>query len=196
MALKDIIKKVEKNKSFKSFIKANPDYYLAHCFSMIDEGKKDKEEKAKGKGTGAKKQAVKWELGYYSDKADKLVVFEISPKVVMRDAENALKRDGSINKLDMAKVKVSLTKALDICSELMSKNYPGRSVTKNIIVLQNLDGQMYNITLVTLSFDIINIKIDSETGEVISHNLQSIMSLGKWEKGEKAGDSGGKPAAA
>jgi len=179
MALKDIIKKVEKNKSFKSFIKANPDYYLAHCFSMIDEGKKDKEEKAKGKGTGAKKQAVKWELGYYSLKTDKIVVFETEPKINMRPEEDAFKKEGIIKKLDIAKVKISISKALKVCDELVDKKYPNRSITKKIIILQNLDKQIYNITLVTLSFDILNIRIDAITGEVLSDNIQSIMTLGR-----------------
>lgn len=180
MDLKQSIKKVESSKAYKQFIKANPEYSLAHCFTMFQEG--DKEHK--------------WEMGYYSGKTDKLVVFETSPKVLMRDAEDALKREGTINKLDISKVKVSLTRALEVCSELLSKEYPGKSVTKNIIVLQNLERQMFNVTLVTISFDIINIKIDAETGEVIDHNLQSIMSLGKWEKGERQGGGIGKPAAA
>ncbi|MBN2459454.1 hypothetical protein JXB28_04165 [Candidatus Woesearchaeota archaeon] len=180
MDLKQTIKKVESSKAYKQFIKANPEYYLVHCFSMFQHG--DKEHK--------------WELGFYSEKTDKLVVFETMPKVVMRKAEEALKRDGSIKKLDMGKVKVSLTRALEIVSELLAKEYPNRSITKNIIVLQNLERQMYNITLVTISFDIINIKIDADSGDIISHNLQSIMNLGKWEKGGGSGGGVGKPSAA
>jgi hypothetical protein len=41
---------------------------------------------------------------------------------------------------------------------------------------------MYNITFVTISFDILNIKIDASTGEVLSDNIQNIMGLGKQLK--------------
>jgi len=170
MALKEVVKKVESSKSFKQFIKSHPDYFLAHCFSMLVEGEKEK---------GAKKQDIKWELGYYSLKTDKIVVFETEPKINMRPEEDAFKKEGIIKKLDIAKVKISISKALKVCDELVDKKYPNRSITKKIIILQNLDKQIYNITLVTLSFDILNIRIDAITGEVLSDNIQSIMGLGR-----------------
>lgn len=172
MALKDIIKKVEKNKSFKSFIKAHPDYFLAHCFAMVDESDK-------GDNKNKNEKELKWELGYYSEKTDKLVVFETMPKINMRPEEDAFKKEGTIKKLDISKVKINITKALKICDELTNKKYPNRSITKKIIILQNLEKEIYNITLVTLSFDILNIRIDAVSGEVLSDNIQSIMGLGR-----------------
>jgi uncharacterized membrane protein YkoI len=74
---------------------------------------------------------------------------------------------------------VSVGKALKACDELVASKYPGKSVTKRIIILQNLEAQVYNITLVTLSFDIINIKVDAVTGKVLADNIQNIMSLGR-----------------
>jgi uncharacterized membrane protein YkoI len=165
MDLKQTIKKVESSKAFKSFFKAHPHYFLAHCFAMLVEGEKEKD--------------IKWELGYYSEKTDKIVVFETMPKVNMRPEEDAFKKDGTIKKLDIKKVKISLTKALKICDELTNKKYPNRSITKKIIILQNLEKEIYNITLVTLSFDILNIRIDATSGEVLSDNIQSIMGLGR-----------------
>lgn len=164
MALKDSVKKVESSKVFKDFIKANPDYFLAHCFAMLTENEKEKD--------------IKWELGYYSEKTDKVVVFETEP-INMRPEEDAFKKDGTIRKLDIKKVKINITKALKICDELVDKKYPNRSITKKIIILQNLEKEIYNITLVTLSFDILNIRLDAATGEILSDNIQSIMGLGK-----------------
>jgi len=167
MIIKQIIKKVEANKLFKSFIKKHPDYFLAHCFAMASQGDKK----------------FKWELGYYSEKTDKLVVFETEPNVNMRPEEEAFKKEGTIKKLDIKKVKVSITKAMKICDGIIDKKYPNRNITKSIIILQNLEKQMYNITFVTISFDILNIKIDASTGEVLSDNIQNIMGLGKQLKG-------------
>jgi hypothetical protein len=165
MTLKDNVKKVESSKIFKDFIKANPDYFLAHCFAMLVEGEKEKD--------------IKWELGYYSEKTDKVVVFETTPNINMRPEEDAFKKDGTIKKLDIKKVKINVSKALKSCEELTTKKYPNRNITKKIIILQNLEKEIFNITLVTLSFDILNIRIDAATGEVLSDNIQSIMGLGR-----------------
>lgn len=163
MNLSKVVKEVESSKAFKQFIKQHKDYFLAHCFTMVSQGEKK----------------FKWELGYYSEKADKLVVFETSPKINMRPEEEAFKKEGSIKKLDLKKVKASVSKALKACEELVAAKYPGKSVTKRIIILQNLEAQVYNVTLVTLGFDIINIKVDAVTGKALSDNIQNIMSLGR-----------------
>jgi hypothetical protein len=128
---------------------------------------------------GESEKDIKWELGFYSEKADKIVVFETEPKINMRPEEDAFKKEGTIKKLDINKIKLNISKALKICDELVNKKYPHRSITKKIIILQNLDKQIYNITLVTLSFDILNIRIDAINGEVLSDNIQSIMGLGR-----------------
>ncbi|MFH0870474.1 MAG: PepSY domain-containing protein [archaeon] len=169
MILRETIAKVEKSKEFKSFKKSNPGFYLAHCFTMLDEGEKK----------------YNWELGYYSDKKDKLVVFETVPAVKLRDEDDPFKREGIIKRLDMNEVKTSLARALEICDVLAKDKYSAHAITKRIIVLQNIDKPVYNITHVTRSYSILNVKIDAKTGEIISQNLQSIMQLGKWEKGEK-----------
>jgi len=165
MNLKQIVKNVESSKAFKQFIKAHPDYFLAHCFAMLVEGEKEKD--------------IKWELGYYSEKTDKVVVFETEPKINMRPEEDAFKKEGTIKKFDISKIKINISKALKICGELVDKKYPNRSITKKIIIMQNLEKEIYNITLVTLSFDILNIRIDASTGEILSDNIQSIMGLGR-----------------
>lgn len=94
MDLKQTIKKVESSKVFKSFIKAHPDYFLAHCFAMLVEGEKEKD--------------IKWELGYYSEKTDKIVVFETEPKVNMRPEEDALRKMALSGSLTLKKSRLTL----------------------------------------------------------------------------------------
>jgi uncharacterized membrane protein YkoI len=169
MILKNMIKNLEESKIFLEFKKSNPEYYLAHCFTMLDE----------------KEKKYEWELGYYSSKKDKLVVFETVPEVRLRDEDDAFTRENIIKHLDMKQVKVSLARALELCDEVTKKNYPAHAITKRIIILQNIDRPVYNITLVMRSFSVLNIKIDAASGEVVSHNLHNLMDLGRWEKGER-----------
>ena len=44
---------------------------------------------------------------------------------------------------------------------------------------------MYNFTFITQTFQTLNVKIDSKTGDVIEHKLYSLMDIGKVEKGGK-----------
>lgn len=173
MILKDAIKKVEESKELKKFLKDHPDYYLAHAFTMLDE----------------KEKRYDWELGYYSPSEDKLAVFETEPKINLKALDDAFKKDGSIAKLQMKDVEISVASAMEKCDELMKSKYSSQTITKRIIILQNLDGQVYNVTLVCMSFSLINIRIDAKTGIVVKDNIQSIMGLGQWEKGGKGNDN-------
>ncbi len=165
MILKQKLKQLEESKAYKDFKKKNPDYYLVHCFTMHDS-------KDNNKG-------FSWEFGYYSKKKDKIIVFETVPKIKMRPEEEAFKKQGNVIALDMKKVKIGIVKALEKCHEHVSEEYKGQTVTKHIIILQNTGLDVYNITLVTMSFNIINVRIDSGNGEIISSNMQSIMNLRK-----------------
>jgi len=177
--LKQTLKKVETSKAFKDFKGSNPDFYLAHCFTMLDEAEKK----------------YNWELGYYSPTKDKLVVFETEPEVKLRDEDDAFTRDKVIPELKFSNVKFSLAKAMELCDQLVKEKYSAHMITKRIIILQHLDRDLYNITLVTRSFGVLNIKIDAVSGEITSHNLQSLMGLGKWEKGERNKEDGPNTAA-
>ena len=170
MILPETIKKAEESRAFREWHKANPDFYLAHAFTMLDEHEKK----------------YNWELGYYSPSKDRLVVVETQPDVSIKAEEEVFKKDGPVKPLGLKSAKVSVARAMEICDGLLKEKYSAQAITKRIILMQNLDRQMYNVTLVTMSFSILNIRIDAQSGELISHNLQSIMNLGSWEKGGAA----------
>ena len=52
-------------------------------------------------------------------------------------------------------------------------------IKKKIAKLQNLEefGNIWNITYITLAFNTLNIKINPENGEILNHNLESLMNL-------------------
>lgn len=169
MILKETIKRIEKDKKYKDWKKNHPDFYLAHAFTMLDE----------------KEKKYRWEMGFYNPKTDMLTVVETDPAVAIRPEEEVFKKDGKVSPLDMKKISVSVAKAMQICDDVVKEKYSAHVVTKRIILLQNIDRQIYNITLVTLSFHLLNLRIDAETGEIVSQNMQSIMGLGQWQKGDK-----------
>ena len=165
MILKQTLKQVEESKEYKKFIKESPDFYLTHCFTMMS----------------AEDKKFAWEFGYYSKKKDKVVVFESVPKIKQRPEEDTFKKEGVISCLDMKKVRIAVKNAIETCEALVQEKYGGQTITKYIIILQNLEKATYNITVVTMSFNIINIHIDASSGKVIKSNIQSIMNLGRPE---------------
>lgn len=145
---------------FKEFISLNDKFYLGHIYTM----------------SGAD-NAASLEFGFYNEDTDKIVVFETSP-LRKRDEEEAFKEGRTINLLDLSSVKVSLEEALEIAEKTRKEKYPSEIIYKSIMILQNIGTQVWNITLISMSFNIINIRIDAETGEVLQTNIHSIMNLG------------------
>jgi uncharacterized membrane protein YkoI len=95
-----------------------------------------------------------------------------------REEEEAFKEGKSIELLELNKVNISLDEALDIAEKKRKEKYPSEIIYKSIVILQNIGVQVWNITLISMSFNIVNIKVDSETGEVVSSNMHSILNLG------------------
>jgi len=158
MKLKEGIAKLEGSKVFKDFLDENPDHYLAHAFMMY--------------GTD------EWQIGYYGKKEDKVVVFMVQEgeDVKRNPAEEVFKKpESKIKELNLEDVKIDLEEAIGIADKLMKEKYPVENVTKTIVIVQNLDKVVYNLTIVTHTFNIINVKINAGSGEIISESKHSIL---------------------
>ena len=119
-----------------------------------------------------------WQIGYYSKETDKLVVFENNNDLILiHPAEDALKKEEYIQMLELDKLKISKSDAVSICDGVLKENYKYESLNKAIFLLQNLPeyGNVWNITIITETFSVINIKIDAITGKVVKHEKQNLM---------------------
>ena len=160
MDFKHIIHKIEDSDKFKEFIKHSPHYYLVHIFSLKDDN------------------PSVWQIGYYSKETDKIVVFEYANNAIsIHEPQEALKEENHIQKLDMAHLEVSMDDAIQISDNILKEYYSKEIIGKQIFLLQNLPefGQVWNLTIVTLSFNVINIKIDAHSGKVIKHHKENLM---------------------
>ncbi|MFH1915665.1 MAG: hypothetical protein ABIJ21_00220 [Nanoarchaeota archaeon] len=153
---KELVETVETTEDYKTFHTIHPDYYLAMVFTLGDE----------------------WKVAYYSPEEDKMVTFSTNP-VKSGEPEDVFKKDNTVKKLEMKEVKVGIEAVNKACEVLHAAKYALHPVTKKIIVLQNHDGLMYNITMMTGTLAVINIKIDAKTGELISDAVTSAMSFQK-----------------
>jgi hypothetical protein len=164
MDIKDVISRVESSDSFKYFIKAYPENYLVHIFRIADSENKDE-----------------WQVGYYSKKTDKVTIFEIADAVKILPPEEVFKEKDFIALLDLSKVNISFDDALQKSEDVVKKYYTLESFTKAIALLQNISefGQIWNMTLITMTFSVINVKINASNGETIKHTRESLLG---WKK--------------
>lgn len=83
------------------------------------------------------------------------------------------KTPNKVNELKIEDVKVDLDKAKDKIDDLIKTKYKGEVPNKTIIILQNLEEVLWNITIIMNSFNILNIKINAVNGDIIEENMGS-----------------------
>ncbi len=169
MPVKKIIDQLLESEEFKEWKKetGHEKYFLAHVFKLFDEPNKNI-----------------YQIGYFDEKTEHMTTFVIEAsedfsinKVgVSTDTEVFKKPDSKISKLDPEKVKIDLPTALGTAADLQKKEYSQHPPMKQFLILQNLEcGQVYNITFLTQTFKTLNIKVDAASGEILKHDMMSLM---------------------
>jgi hypothetical protein len=154
-----LFKKLSSSKELKDFKSKNKDAFLYACF-FVSEGN--------------------WQFDYYSPKDSFITTFEISDAVKVMPVDKAFKEDKArMSELHLSKVKVDFDKAGGIVNNLVASEYPGdKFFTKTIAILQNLDSKVvWNITLLTSTLKLLNVKLDASSGKVLSHCVESFLSM-------------------
>ena len=151
--LKKFLSNIKKSHEFKEWHKENKDSYLSDCFALLN----DRYDINK----------IDWQGDYFSEKDNKVSIKK--DQKILKD-----KRD-IVKELDVSKVK---TNADDVIKKIKEK-YPDQIPNKIIVILQNIDITVWNITFVTRSFNVLNVKIDAENGDVIDESLKPVFEIKK-----------------
>jgi hypothetical protein len=167
MTIPDVVTKIENSDLFARFKEEYDDAYLAHAFSMQETGSEPA-----------------WQLGYYLPKKEKLVVFTADPLERLPEDE-AFNKGEPIKKLSLKEVTTTYADAKEAALAKFHKEFPAEDITKVIAILQHLETQVYNFTLVTRSFNMCNVRVDAASGEIVAFEMRSIMSLRQSDEGEK-----------
>ena len=161
--LKKFLSNIKKSHEFKEWHKENKDSYLSDCFALLN----DRYDLNK----------IDWQVDYYNPHNDEMTSFsEKDNKVSIKKDQKILKDKRDIVKeLDVSKVK---TNADDVIKKIKEK-YPDQIPNKIIVILQNIDITVWNITFVTRSFNVLNVKIDAENADVIDESLKPVFEIKK-----------------
>jgi hypothetical protein len=153
-----MVGRVEAAMPFHAYRAAHPGSYLAHAFT-----------------TAEGKLIQPLELGYYADD-DTITVFKGDP-VMALPPDHVFKDQGTVERLDLGAVRLGPEAALAKAVQEQDERYPKHETRKAVLILQQRDVALWNITLVTATLQMINLRIDAATGAVLSCSLRSIMDL-------------------
>ena len=161
MQISEALKKLNNSSEFTEWQNMHKNSYLSYGFIMI-----------------ASDVQEDWQLGYYNPSNDTLTSFSIGSTIIQNPDAEIFKNKTKVQKLNIDKVKVTLDKALHKSEKLQKEKYSGHDPLKKIVILQNLDmGQVWNITYITQTFKTLNIKINSETGEIVKYDLIDLFKV-------------------
>jgi hypothetical protein len=145
---------------YKEFIENNSDYYLSHMFFVYE-----------------KKNLTDEQIGFYSPKADKVVSFDLVNHKVS-EPEDAMKKSGKIPGFKISDVNVGFSEVFNKAKKLMNEKYSQHFPKKYICILQVLnDVLVWNLTIVTNTLHMVNVRIDASSGKILEDEARSLMSL-------------------
>ncbi len=156
--LKKLVSDVENSDEFKKF---KDGIYLCSLFNIIS------------------KTEGNWQVDYYNPKSDKIVSFVVENGSVKAEESKIFKdKEAKVAKLDLNEIKINLKEALKLISVIHKDKYQNETVNKKIVILQVINKPVWNMTYITAGFNIINFKLDAVSGELVSDNITSALSLG------------------
>lgn len=162
--LQQVLKLVEDSDVFKNWHKKHANFYLCAFFRNI--GNMDN---------------IEWQVHYYWPENDTITVFSVGAEInIVEEDSLILKRnDEKVEELKLDNINVDLLRALEIADNYIKENYPKEEIVKRLIILQKLKRIVWNITCMTLSVNLLNVKLDAESGEVIEESMGPLLKYGR-----------------
>lgn len=161
MGFRKVLDEVETLDEYKDM---DDDYYLAHAFVN-------------------KYGETPWEIGYYNEEKELMKVFGGDPVDFIVEDE-VLKRNNTINELDLDAVEVEFETAKETGEDELEELDVNGNVNRLMGILQNLDEHVWNLTFVTDALEVANIKVNAEDGSIYESRKDNLMNMTKFDDGE------------
>jgi hypothetical protein len=114
------------------------------------------------------------QFDFYNPKSDRITSFVLNKKIEIKNDQNIFKKaKDKIKELNINKIKISLYHAIKKINSI--EKYKHEEFNKKIIILQNSQCPLWNISLISKTLRILNIKLNAVNGEIISENYESLL---------------------
>ena len=118
------------------------------------------------------------QIAYYEQEQDAITTFTLGKTFTKTVDKEILKEHKHIPTLHIEKVGITEDGAKEAALSLQKQKYSGDQITKQIIVLQTIDNEaIYNMTFVTMTFKMWNVRVNAMSGKIIFEQMRSLMDL-------------------
>jgi DNA-directed RNA polymerase subunit M/transcription elongation factor TFIIS len=112
------------------------------------------------------------EIGFYDPDEDKIITFVVGEKIEKKPAEDVFKKEQKVEELKLDQVKTKMVEIIETFKKTKEEKYPKEILLSGFLILQRYEGKTnWNISFATKSMQILNVKIDSADGSVISDQM-------------------------
>ena len=166
MNFSQTLEAIEKSKEFKEFKKEHEDDYLCAGFFVLDF-----------------EQGINQQQLDYSLKDGTIFTFSLSEnEIVVKEAETIEGKKQKLPELNK-EVKIDLENLKEIAEKRKEKEGIENRITKIIAILQkHEDKQIWNLTCMMEGFGILQVHINSETGEILKFEKRNLFDFVKKVK--------------
>lgn len=148
-------KKLTNSEKFKSWKNKNKGAYLSSVFLLKDAD-----------------NSSGWQFDYYMPSKKKMTTFTIDKNVKFTKDQKIFSTSEKIDEIDLNDVKFSF----DDVVKLVKPKYKNKNFIKEIIIIQSLNSKLlWNVSLVTSDFNLINVKIDAIDGKILEETSSSLL---------------------
>ena len=163
MDLFETVKSIEAKDDYRAWREKNPDAYLTSAFAMFSD------------------EAKEWLVNYFNETNSKITSFSLEKHLT----EEPFTTERVVPRLTLGDVKVDSEKALLTAYDIMYEKHGNENSQRTIMVLQSFDNVvLWNITFITPSMRVVNIRISAKNGRVITHNSSAITDFMQPDKSQ------------
>ncbi len=164
--LKDNLKKLSESKELDSFMKTHKGAYFASAFLISNYDCLND---------------TPWSLEFYWPENGKVSTFMFGSKWKVAADEDVLQKEKRVlEELDMDKVKFDFDSVVSKIKDSLSRDFSGNSPLKLIVILCSMGRKpVWNVTVFTNTFKLINFMIDAVSGDVATSRVENLLSLDK-----------------
>ncbi len=164
MDFKETFEKLKGSGAFKEWNAQNPENFFSYALKIFEEKTEDP-----------------WQFGFYLKSKEKMVSFTVDgDNIRMEQEDEVFKRpETEVRHISLENVNLEFKDILELANRFKKEKYPGETASKTIAILQNLDtyDDIWNLTLITHSFNALNMKLSAESGRIVYYHIESLLNF-------------------
>ena len=119
-----------------------------------------------------------WQLDFYNEKTNLMISYLMEDKILLTENSEVFKEEKTkVKKINLNELKINFIEILNISNKIIEKKK--ENPVKIVIILQENESLIWNISYMTSKLNLVNIKISAEDGKILNESTQQLMSFSK-----------------